>query len=225
MPFVNEYHDSIASGNGSFPSDEGHTSSDSDEVTEIEDMILTLRSSDSTTVRLPSGKTISNRRTPGSHTSKHRPRKTPSPTSSIHPSKKLRGNCAMIRDPSPTTTQTPTRAPPPKHTRDPLSSSSDHDTTSIQPSPSSNHPSSLDRIRLTTRNITIRSSDAQMLAGLPLTQQHALLATAQKAVAKADRAGQHFRAKMDSHGNLKSKERFVNDVPGGKSHRNRFMAQ
>ncbi len=75
------------------------------------------------------------------------------------------------------------------------------------------------------RHAELRKSDVQSLAGLPFPQRQALLATTHKQIAKAERAEKRFTGKMDGLGNIKISERFVNDVPGGKAHRNRFFAR
>ena len=75
------------------------------------------------------------------------------------------------------------------------------------------------------RHAELRKSDVQSLAGLPFPQRQALLATTHKQIAKAERAEKRFTGKMDGLGNIKISERFVNDVPGGKAHKNRFFAR
>jgi hypothetical protein len=176
-------------------------------------------------IRLPSGKTIT-KKANSPHTSKHRHRGSASPALlNPYDSRRLRGNCAMIPDLATCKTSTlvqKTRRPPTPPTSD-SDSESDHSTVLSQYQPS--HNSLISRIRLPTQRTTIRSSDAQMLATLPACTQRTLLATTRKAVERAEREEQEYRRKLDGHGNLKSKERFVNDVPGGKSHKNRFMAQ
>ncbi|KAG7285989.1 hypothetical protein NEMBOFW57_008285 [Staphylotrichum longicolle] len=75
------------------------------------------------------------------------------------------------------------------------------------------------------RRAELRRSDMQSLAGVPLTQQQALLAMTHKQIEKAERTEKRFTGKMDQLGNIKISERFVNDVPGGKAHKNRFFAR
>lgn len=187
---------------------------------------LVVPSSGSAKIRLPSGKTIS-RKAEGPHTSKHRHRRTPSPdtASHVHVSRMVHGNCAMIANPVTVKSSMPaqkTRHPPTPPTSDSDSESDHSSLISLHQSPNN---SMAPRIHLPTHRTTIRSSDAQMLATLPASTQRTLLATSRKAVERAGREEQEYRRKLDGYGNLKSKERFVNDVPGGKSHKNRFMAQ
>ncbi|KAK7184837.1 hypothetical protein DPSP01_002193 [Paraphaeosphaeria sporulosa] len=185
-------------------------------------------SSESARIRLPSGRTIS-KKANGPHTSKHRHRRTPSPNTRnhIHSSRKVQGNCALL--PNSVTVEKPMSALRPRHPPTPLTSDSESEYDQISTTTTTNRetPNSLlaPHIRLATHRTTIRSSDAQMLAMLPASTQRSLLTTTRKAVERAGREEQEYRRKLDGYGNLKSKERFVNDVPGGKSHKNRFMAQ
>ncbi|OAG00676.1 uncharacterized protein CC84DRAFT_321713 [Paraphaeosphaeria sporulosa] len=184
-------------------------------------------SSESARIRLPSGRTIS-KKANGPHTSKHRHRRTPSPNTRnhIHSSRKVQGNCALL--PNSVTVEKPMSALRPRHPPTPLTSDSESEYDQISITTTNREtPNSLlaPHIRLATHRTTIRSSDAQMLAMLPASTQRSLLATTRKAVERAGREEQEYRRKLDGYGNLKSKERFVNDVPGGKSHKNRFMAQ
>ncbi|KAL5434269.1 hypothetical protein PMIN07_009206 [Paraphaeosphaeria minitans] len=187
---------------------------------------IVIPSSESVKIRLPSGKTIS-RKANGPHASKHRHRRIPSPntTSHVQMPRKVHGNCAMITSPAIVQTSTPNQKP--RHPTTPPTSDSESEYD--HPSVLSRHqftPGSLaPHICLVTHRTTIRNSDAQMLATLPASTQRTLLATSRKAVGRAGREEQEYRSKLDGYGNLKSKERFVNDVPGGKSHKNRFMAQ
>jgi hypothetical protein len=186
---------------------------------------LIIPSKESAKIRLPSGKIIS-RKANSPHTSKHRHRRSASPTMATHhDSKRVHGNCAMI--PNPSTVKTSTLVQKAGQPPTPPASESDSEPEhSTIPSHCEFTQNSLaPHIRLPTHRTTIRSSDAQMLATLPVSTQRMLLATTRKAVERAGREEQEYRRKLDGYGNLKSKERFVNDVPGGKSHKNRFMAQ
>ncbi|KAH8658324.1 hypothetical protein BX600DRAFT_468967 [Xylariales sp. PMI_506] len=71
----------------------------------------------------------------------------------------------------------------------------------------------------------LRDSDRQALDRLPAAQQRTFLARAQKQTEKAERAQKRFGAKMDVLGNKSVTERFVNDVPGGRSHRCRYLVK
>jgi hypothetical protein len=71
----------------------------------------------------------------------------------------------------------------------------------------------------------MRASDQTALAHLSSAEQRSLVSQSLKQTARADRSEKAFRGGMDAYGNVASKARFVNDVPGGKSHKNRFMAQ
>jgi hypothetical protein len=189
---------------------------------------LIIPSRESVKIRLPSGKMIS-RKASSPHTSKHRHRRSASPTTTTHhDSKRVHGNCAMIPDPVTVKTSTPvhkTRQPPTPPTSDSDSELEHSEHSTISSRRESTQNSLAPHVRLPTHRTTIRSSDAQMLATLPVSTQRTLLATTRKAVERAGREEQEYRRKLDGYGNLKSKERFVNDVPGGKSHKNRFMAQ
>lgn len=193
---------------------------------EESDRDVFIPSSENARIRLPSGKTISRKRN-SPHTSRHRHRRTTSPntTSHSHTSRKVHGNCAMI--PNPITMKTSTPAPKSRHPPTPPTSDeeSETDPSSLVSHSRSTHDLVIPHVRLATHRTTIRSSDAQMLATLPASTQRTLLATSRKAVESAGREEQEYRRKLDGYGNLKSKERFVNDVPGGRSHKNRFMAQ
>lgn len=183
-------------------------------------------SNESATLRLPSGKTIG-RKAEGPHTSRHRHWRTPSPNTKSHnrPAKKVQGNCAIISDPTNLKTATPVgklRQPLTPPTSD---EEGDRDHTTLISQLRSSQNTLVPHIRRSAHRTTTRESDAQMLATLPASTQRTLLATSKKAVEGARRQEQEYRGKLDGYGNLKSKDRFVNDVPGGKSHKNRFMAQ
>lgn len=180
---------------------------------------------DASQIRLPSGKTIS-RKANGPQSSRHRNRRAApiKNATQYHSSRKVHGNCAMIPNTSTVNSSMSTS----NTRRLPSPPTSDTESESEGLSSSHHHPSTdslTPHIRLATHRTTIRSTDAQMLATLPVATQRTLLATARKAVERAGREEQEYRRKLDGYGNLKSKERFVNDVPGGRSHKNRFMAQ
>ncbi|CAJ2509492.1 Uu.00g145180.m01.CDS01 [Anthostomella pinea] len=71
---------------------------------------------------------------------------------------------------------------------------------------------------------SMRASDRKSIAHLPASEQRTLIAMQQRHIEKGKRAENRFAGHMDGLGNVLSKEQFVNDVPGGKSHKNRFMA-
>lgn len=188
----------------------------SDESSNLE-TLRTLRTSDDKTLRLPSGKLISQRPTTGPRASRRGPRRAPSPATATSTwQKRLSGNCAMVSSGS---SAASVRSSQDRAVR----GSSRRETSEPKEALPTQGVLSLHHLtRPTTRQITVRRSDAQTLAGLPMAAQHALLSTHQKAVSKADRAERRFQGKMGSAGNLKMKEHFVIDVPFGPGHRCRF---
>ncbi|KAI0134408.1 C2H2 type zinc-finger-domain-containing protein [Xylariales sp. AK1849] len=155
---------------------------------------------DSETLRLPSGKIVS-RRSAGLSSpsrSQHR-RRTPSPSISI-----------QAKDNDRTATKSPELQ-------------IGNETSSSSPLPLTKHEKRYQSFVAQLSNL--RTSDRQALAHLPVAEQQALLATVQKQHEQVERAEKKFGGKMDGLGNKKVMERFVNDVPGGRSHRNRFLAQ
>lgn len=170
---------------------------------------------DNGTLRLPSGKIISARSAPAlSQTHQFRRNRKPLSPRSAKPSvSRARPTTADERQPE---------SPP------------DSTGTQSQDQPAESEPSQplfLSRREekryhtFIVRRAELRRSDMQSLAGLPLTQQQALLATTHKQIEKAERTEKRFTGKMDQLGNIKISERFVNDVPGGKAHKNRFFAR
>ncbi|KAF3021129.1 hypothetical protein E8E14_013643 [Neopestalotiopsis sp. 37M] len=217
----------------SFTSD--NTDISDDDESDVEDVYDAkikngLRFIDSTTIRLPSGKTISHRPDAGFRKSKSRSHKTLTTASAspLRTQKKLRGNCAMIPSSS---------SPSKKATRDSTASSSDHDQESASsdsdtpaPAPNSSALSStssasspaLNNRARTISHKTLRATDMQMMASLPATTQRALMATQQRSVMRASRADHKFRGKMGTFGNFKMTEHFIIDVPFGNRHKCRF---
>ncbi len=131
---------------------------------------------------------------------------------------------------------TSSRAHPPRRNRKPLPQPSTKPKESVSTTPDERQdgppsPPFLSRREekryqtFVVRHAELRKSDVQSLAGLPFSQRQALLATTHKQIAKAERADKRFTGKMDGLGNIKISERFVNDVPGGKAHKNRFFAR
>ncbi|KAI1857552.1 uncharacterized protein JN550_013185 [Neoarthrinium moseri] len=199
-------------------SESNSSAEDSDNSLDDESILDKLLCGNDGTIRLPSGKTISQRPAAGPRGPARRSRRTPTrATPAASWQKKLSGNCAMVPSKS---TSSSTRS----STDQKDSEASEHETSVIQ-SGSPLTPRSTpqpNRTKPTTRQITIRNSDAQMLARLPAAAQHALLVTQQKAISKANRAEKRFRGKMDSGGNIAVSERLIIDVPFGNRHKCRF---
>lgn len=213
----------------SLSSDDTYTSDEDEE--EIDQRLSGdgLRYIDSTTIRLPSGKTISHRPDAGFRKSKSRSHKTLTTTSASQPrtQKKLRGNCAMIPSSSLLSTQKARHSSPTSSDSDRESSNSD--TTPPAPkssalsSSSTTSPSSaLNNRSRAVSHKTIRASDMQMMASLPATTQRALVATQLRSAARSSRAEHKFRGKMGAFGNIKMTEHFIIDVPFGNRHKCRF---
>ncbi|KAK6217835.1 hypothetical protein LQW54_003123 [Pestalotiopsis sp. IQ-011] len=215
-------------------SDDTYTS-DEDEEVEVDQRLTGdgLRYIDSTTIRLPAGKTISHRPDAGFRKSKSRSHKTLTTTSASQSrtQKKLRGNCAMIPSSSPSLTQEA------RHSSSASSSSSDNDRESSSDpdtTPPASNPSTLSSSSTTSPSSalnnrsraishkTIRSSDMQMMASLPATTQRALMATQQRSAARSSCAEHKFQGKMGQFGNIKMTEHFIIDVPFGNRHKCRF---
>ena len=178
-------------------------------------IVPTGATDDDMTLRLPSGRIIANRKG-GSGTLKplrlHHRRKMQSAAAAAEespsePGDGASGSAAML-------TSQPAPAP-----REAASAG----TSDSQDSLVVRNTKGQDKFAVQRANL--RGSDRQAIAHLPLPQQRALLATAQQQEDKADRAHKSFGGKMDGLGNIKVSERFVNDVPGGKAHRNRFFAR
>lgn len=219
----------------SLSSDDTYTS-DEDEEEDIDQRLSGdgLRYIDSTTIRLPSGKTISHRPDAGFRKSKSRSHKTLTTTSASQSrtQKKLRGNCAMIPSSSVSSAQKARHSSPTSS-----SSSSDNDRESLPDSdttPPAPNPSALTSSSTTSPSSalnnrsravshkTIRASDMQMMASLPATTQRALVATQLRSAARSSRAEHKFRGKMGAFGNIKMTEHFIIDVPFGNRHKCRF---
>jgi len=171
---------------------------------------------DNGTLRLPSGKIISARSAAASpQTHQFRRNRKPLPPRPTKP------NVGRARPPTPDETRRQAASPP--------NSTQTQDQPAAEPE--SPPPSFLSRREekryqtFTVRRAELRRTDLQSLAGLPLTQQQALLATTHKQIEQAERSEKRFTGKMDQLGNIKISERFVNDVPGGKAHKNRFFAR
>ncbi|KAI4601801.1 hypothetical protein KJ359_010665 [Pestalotiopsis sp. 9143b] len=219
----------------SLSSDDTDTSDEDEEEEEVDQRLTGdgLRYIDSTTIRLPSGKTISHRPDAGFRKSKSRSHKTLTTTSASQSrtQKKLRGNCAMIPSSSPSLTQKArhsSSASSSSSSDDDRDSSPDPDTTPLAPnssalSSSTASPSSaLNNRSRAISHKTIRASDMQMMASLPATTQRALMATQQRSAARSSRAEHKFRGKMGQFGNIKMTEHFIIDVPFGNRHKCRF---
>jgi pre-60S factor REI1 len=157
---------------------------------------------DESSIRLPSGKIVSNRTAPAPRHPSRQPLKVPA----------SRARSQLI--------STPAEQPASSEAADDSPSSSRAASSSRALEKKDRQASSL-----AARLANMRANDQRALAHLPLPEQRALLTQALRQEARADRSKRHFQGRMDSYGNLKSKERFVNDVPGGKSHKNRFFAQ
>jgi pre-60S factor REI1 len=157
---------------------------------------------DESSIRLPSGKIVSNRTAPAPRNPSRQPLKVPA----------SRAKSQLVSTPA----------------EQPASSEAASDSSSSRRGASSSKAlEKKDRqaSSLAVRLANMRANDQRALAHLPLPEQRALLTQALRQEARADRSKRQFQGRMDSYGNLKSKERFVNDVPGGKSHKNRFFAQ
>ncbi|ETS80177.1 hypothetical protein PFICI_07706 [Pestalotiopsis fici W106-1] len=214
----------------SLSSDDTDTSDDQGDDEYVNDGAIgnSLRYIDSTTIRLPSGKTISHRPDAGFRKSKSRSHKslTTTSASASRTQKKLRGNCAMISSSS-TPSQKVSRTSAASSDHDHESTSSDSDATTPTPNSSAllstNTQSSAlnNRVRAISHK-TLRASDMQMMASLPATTQRALMATQQRSVSRSSRADHKFRGKMGAFGNIKMTERFIIDVPFGNRHKCRF---
>jgi pre-60S factor REI1 len=171
---------------------------------------LAIGMSTEETLRLPSGKILQNRKA-GGRKAGHRRRVSPARSLEEHaesdpPTGRLAEDTAHMASNAPAS-----------------------NITDLQLS-TTNTSSSLRKQERRKREFTVqmanmRASDQRALAHLPLPERRALMAVALKQEAKADQEQQRFRAKMDGIGNVSAKERFVNDVPGGKAHRNRFFAR
>lgn len=194
---------------------------------------------DTDTMRLPSGRIISSRGTAGGSGSSCTRRRRQqqqryrrmSPGLLLHeesdddtrtsPDVELPLRTSMSPPPQ------PTPHPPPQSTSTELSTL----TTPKSPSSSSPPTTALSKRETKRRALTtqlharLRPSDQQTLSRLTQPEQRALLATTQRAVEHAQREETRFMGKMDSLGNIQVSERFVNDVPGGKAHKNRFFAR
>ncbi|KAI0167838.1 hypothetical protein BJ166DRAFT_241612 [Pestalotiopsis sp. NC0098] len=213
----------------SLSSDDTYTSDEDDEEEEIDQRLSGdgLRYIDSTTIRLPSGKTISHRPDAGFRKSKSRSHKTLTTTSASQSrtQKKLRGNCAMIPSSSASAAQKARHGSSTSSSSDnDRESSPDFDTTPLASALSSTtSPSSaLNNRSRAISHKTIRASDMQMMASLPATTQRALVATQLRSAARSSRAEHKFRGKMGQFGNIKMTEHFIIDVPFGNRHKCRF---
>lgn len=153
---------------------------------------------DSSTMRLPSGKILSSRTTKQRNPS----RKPLQPSSNSRP--------RVTTEPTP------------------------EDPTPGEPTPESNQiPRSSKAVARQERKASafavqvsnLRAGDRMALANLSTAQKRSALTQTLKQVASSNREQKEFRGHMDAQGNVASKARFVNDVPGGKAHKNRFFAQ
>ncbi|CAI6099344.1 unnamed protein product [Clonostachys chloroleuca] len=161
---------------------------------------------DDTSMRLPSGRIVSNRSAP---TPRHPSRKPLEPQPPRHSS--------SISVAPTTASQTDT----------PKSSKSSEDPALPEDHPSSKALAKQERQKaaLAVQLSSMRSSDQRALAHLPASEQRAVLSQALRLEAQSDRANRQFRGQMDSLGNVLMKARFVNDVPGAsRAHKNRFFA-
>ncbi|KXJ86104.1 hypothetical protein Micbo1qcDRAFT_168898 [Microdochium bolleyi] len=170
---------------------------------------------DTDTMRLPSGRIISSRSGTGasgiSHTRRQQRRRSPHLLEEQDDQQQQQPRSGQ------TAHTTSSRSPTPEHALAPSSTTTTTETLSRREAKRNR--------AVTTQYQRLRLSDQQTVARLPLGEQCALLATTQRAVEGAQREGQRFTGKMDSLGNIKVSERFVNDVPGGKAHKNRFFAR
>lgn len=161
---------------------------------------------DDTSMRLPSGRIVSNRSAP---TPRHPSRKPLEPQPPRHSS--------SISVAPTTASQSDT----------PKSSKSSEDPAFPEDHPSSKALAKQERQKaaLAVQLSSMRSSDQRALAHLPASEQRAVLSQALRLEAQSDRANRRFRGQMDSLGNVLMKARFVNDVPGAsRAHKNRFFA-
>lgn len=163
---------------------------------------------DDTTLCLPSGRIITRRSAATSLPSRpHKHHRTPSPGS---PRSTIHGIETM--DPSATDSQS--------------SSPQESDDGALMTATSSSLAKQARRDKAFIIQLSnLRNTDRQALARLSASEQQVLLATAQKQMAKSNRAEKRFMGKMDGLGNQKVMERFVNDVPGGRSHRARYLVK
>lgn len=208
-----DFYDFDASGDGS-----GDEEEDADpEQTELQRWGNRNASStpvqvDDSSIRLPSGRVISNRSTPAP---RHPSRKPLQPRTSGPRSH-------VVSSATPPTDQPTTTPGSSEHDTKPPSPSS-----SSEPQPTSKALQKQERQRsaLAVQLASLRASDQRALAHLSASEQRTVLIQSLRQSASLDRSERRFRGHMDSFGNIKSKERFVNDVPGGKAHKNRFFAR
>ncbi|VUC37304.1 unnamed protein product [Clonostachys rosea] len=161
---------------------------------------------DESSMRLPSGRIVSNRSAPAP---RHPSRKPLEPQASRHAS-------FISVTPAPAGQSNPSE-----------SSGASEDPSLPQDHPSSKALAKQERQRaaLAVQLSSMRSSDQRALAHLPASEQRAVLSQALRLEAQSDRANRSFRGQMDSLGNVLMKARFVNDVPGAsRAHKNRFFA-
>ncbi|CAH0020697.1 unnamed protein product [Clonostachys rhizophaga] len=161
---------------------------------------------DDTSMRLPSGRIVSNRSAPAP---RHPSRKPLEPQPPRHAS---------------TISVAPAVA---SHSDASESSRASEDPTLPKDLPSSKALAKQERQKaaLAVQLSSMRSSDQRALAHLPASEQRAVLSQALRLEAQSDRANRQFRGQMDSLGNVLMKARFVNDVPGAsRAHKNRFFA-
>ncbi|KAH7024595.1 uncharacterized protein B0I36DRAFT_352813 [Microdochium trichocladiopsis] len=191
---------------------------------------------DSDTMRLPSGRIISSRPAVGGSTSSNHMRRR----QQRRASPQLLEEDLSQNDLNATYNNTNTTAAATPHDNadrsqgqiPPMSRSASPETALVSTTTTTTTPeTSLSKRETKRRALTtqlasrMRQTDQQTLARLPHAEQRSLLVTGQRAVEQAQREGQRFTGKMDSLGNIQVSERFVNDVPGGKAHKNRFFAR
>jgi hypothetical protein len=198
---------------------DGQTSEESDqEVSTMEPLLLswkhspsrttTLIHKDNTTLCLPSGRIISRRSAassfPGRPVKHHRTRSPTSLITIIHDGEDL----------GPSTATSP-RVFSPQETIDVV----------LGTTSSSSLTKQAERDKAFIVQLSnVPHTDRPALAHLPAAEKQALLATVQETIDESDRAEKRLTGKMDGLGNQKVVERFVNNIPGARSHKNRFLA-
>lgn len=193
---------------------------------------------DTDTMRLPSGRIISSRGTGTgggvglSHPRRRQQQNRRAPPGLLHEEEKGDGVRPSPKAHYPSRTSTSPqsdRQPAPPHLPTLSAPTELAAPATIPDTPSP--PTALSRRETKRRALTtqlharLRPSDQQTLSRLSQPEQRALLATTQRAAEHAQREETRFAGKMDSLGNIQVSERFVNDVPGGRAHRNRFFAR
>lgn len=174
---------------------------------------------DDASIRLPSGRIVSNRSTPAPRHPSRRPLQPPA--SSTKPHHHHIQSIPVASQDSSTTPRSGQQQTQQQSRKDAAAAAA-----STAPPPSE----TLERhdrraTHLAVQLASMRVNDQRALAHLSAPEQRTVLLYARRETERAKRSENRFRGHMDGLGNLQMKERFVNDVPGGKAHKNRFFAQ